>query len=448
MKTKNQSSLPSKYWLIIVIVICVILMGVERITGGNGPISFIANYTVIPMQKGIGYVGRYMSDLSDNFETLQDMKKENKKLQSKVDDLTIDNTRLRQDQYELERLRELYKLDENYSDYKKIGAHVISNSGSNWFSDFTIDKGSKDGIKKNCNVLAGSGLVGIVTEVGPHYARVRSIIDDESNISAMLLSTSDTCVVRGDLKQMENGRIRFEKLANNDNKIEVGEQVVTSHVSDRFLQGLFIGYVSDVKVDSNNLTRSGYITPVVDFSKLHEVLVITTTKSELIKQEYISGNRLELTFDMPLGEIVIDFYDKLKSISKGYASFDYHLHDFRESRLVKLDILLNGESVDALSTLTHADNAVTFGRRMCEKLKELIPRQQFDIAIQAAIGAKIIARETIKAVRKDVTAKCYGGDISRKRKLLEKQKKGKKRMKQIGSVEVPQKAFLAVLKLD
>ena len=214
MKTKNQSSLPSKYWLIIVIVICVILMGVERITGGNGPISFVANYTVIPMQKGIGYVGRYMNDLSDNFETLQDMKKENRKLQSKVDDLTIDNTRLRQDQYELERLRELYKLDENYSDYKKVGAHVISNNGSNWFSDFTIDKGKKDGIKKNCNVLAGSGLVGIVTEVGPHYARVRSIIDDESNISAMLLSTSDTCVVRGDLKQMENGRIRFEKLAN------------------------------------------------------------------------------------------------------------------------------------------------------------------------------------------------------------------------------------------
>ena len=171
-------------------------------------------------------------------------------------------------------------------------------------------------------------------------------------------------------------------------------------------------------------------------------------RGELVKQEFISGNRVELIFDMPLGEIVIDFYDKLKSISKGYASFDYHIHDFRESKLVKLDILLNGESVDALSTLTHVDNSVSFGRRMCEKLKELIPRQQFDIAIQAAIGAKIIARETIKAVRKDVTAKCYGGDISRKRKLLEKQKKGKKRMKQIGSVEVPQKAFLAVLKLD
>lgn len=171
-------------------------------------------------------------------------------------------------------------------------------------------------------------------------------------------------------------------------------------------------------------------------------------RGELIKQEYVSGNRVELHFYIPLGEIVIDFYDKLKSISKGYASFDYHIDSFRPSKLAKLDILLNGEPVDALSTLTHNDNAVAFGRRMCEKLKELIPRQQFDIAIQAAIGSKIIARETIKCVRKDVTAKCYGGDVSRKRKLLEKQKKGKKRMKQIGNVEVPQKAFLAVLKLD
>lgn len=201
-----------------------------------------------------------------------------------------------------------------------------------------------------------------------------------------------------------------------------------------------IDHIEEPYIRATVITTAEFIGPIMT--------LCLGKRGELVKQEYISGNRMEITFDMPLGEIVIDFYDKLKSISKGYASFDYHLHDFRESKLVKLDILLNGESVDALSTLTHVDNAVTFGRRMCEKLKELIPRQQFDIAIQAAIGAKIIARETIKAVRKDVTAKCYGGDISRKRKLLEKQKKGKKRMKQIGSVEVPQKAFLAVLKLD
>ncbi len=201
-----------------------------------------------------------------------------------------------------------------------------------------------------------------------------------------------------------------------------------------------IDHIEEPYIRASVITTSEFIGPIMT--------LCLGKRGELVKQEYISGNRMELIFDMPLGEIVIDFYDKLKSISKGYASFDYHIHDFRESKLVKLDILLNGESVDALSTLTHVDNAVTFGRRMCEKLKELIPRQQFDIAVQAAIGAKIIARETIKAVRKDVTAKCYGGDISRKRKLLEKQKKGKKRMKQIGSVEVPQKAFLAVLKLD
>ncbi len=201
-----------------------------------------------------------------------------------------------------------------------------------------------------------------------------------------------------------------------------------------------IDHIEEPYIRSSIITTTDFIGPIMT--------LCLGKRGELIKQEFISGNRVELTFDIPLGEIVIDFYDKLKSISKGYASFDYHLHDFRDSKLVKLDMLLNGESVDALSTLTHADNAVAFGRKMCEKLKELIPRQQFDIAVQAAIGAKIIARETIKAVRKDVTAKCYGGDVSRKRKLLEKQKAGKKRMKQIGSVQVPQKAFLAVLKLD
>ena len=201
-----------------------------------------------------------------------------------------------------------------------------------------------------------------------------------------------------------------------------------------------IDHIEEPYIRASVITTSAYIGPIMT--------LCLGKRGELVKQEYISGDRMELLFDMPLGEIVIDFYDKLKSISKGYASFDWHTNGFRPSNLVKLDILLNGEQVDALSTLTHRDNAVDFGRRMCETLKELLPRQQFDIAIQAAIGAKIIARETVKQVRKDVLAKCYGGDVSRKRKLLEKQKRGKKRMKQIGNVEVPQKAFLAVLKLD
>ena len=201
-----------------------------------------------------------------------------------------------------------------------------------------------------------------------------------------------------------------------------------------------IDHIEEPYIRATIITAAEYIGPIMK--------LCLDKRGELINQEYVSGNRVELHFMIPLGEIVIDFYDKLKSISKGYASFDYHIDSFRPSKLAKLDILLNAEPVDALSTLTHESNAVNFGRRMCEKLKELIPRQQFDIAIQAAIGAKIVARETVKQVRKDVTAKCYGGDVSRKRKLLEKQKQGKKRMKQVGNVQVPQKAFLAVLKLD
>ncbi len=201
-----------------------------------------------------------------------------------------------------------------------------------------------------------------------------------------------------------------------------------------------IDHIEEPYIRASVITDATYIGPIM--------ALCLGKRGELAKQEYISGGRVELQYLMPLGEIVIDFYDKLKSISKGYASFDYHQAGFRQSKLVKLDILLNGEPVDALSTLTHVSNAESLGRRMCEKLKELLPRQQFDIAIQAAIGGKIIARETVKQVRKDVLAKCYGGDVSRKRKLLEKQKRGKKRMKQIGNVSVPQKAFLAVLKLD
>ena len=201
-----------------------------------------------------------------------------------------------------------------------------------------------------------------------------------------------------------------------------------------------IDKIEEPYIRAQVISRSDYYGPIMK--------LCLDKRGILINQHYLTADRLELTYEMPLSEIVFDFYDKLKSISKGYASFDYHVIGFREAKLVKLDILLNGDPADALSTLIHADHAYDFGRKMCEKLKELIPRQQFDIAIQAAVGAKIIARETVKAVRKDVTAKCYGGDISRKRKLLEKQKQGKKRMRQIGTVEVPQSAFMAVLKLD
>ena len=220
------------------------------------------------------------------------------------------------------------------------------------------------------------------------------------------------------------------------NKGEVIEMHNPSDMPDASL----LDFVEEPYIRAQVITPATFIGPIMT--------LCLDRRGVLINQQYIAGNRMEMVFEMPLGEIVFDFYDKLKSISKGYASFDYYQIGYKPGKLIKLDILLNGESVDALSALIHFDNAYDFGRRICEKLKELIPRQQFDIAIQAAIGAKVIARETIKQVRKDVTAKCYGGDISRKRKLLEKQKKGKKRMKQIGNVEVPQKAFLAVLKID
>lgn len=287
MKTKNQTSLPNKYWLWILAGICMLLMLLSVVTGGksDSPFRAIANYTIVPMQKGINRTGTFLSDLAENFETMDTLKEENQKLQEQVDNLTIEVGLLQQDKRELERLQELYKLDQDYSDYEKVGAHVIFNSGNNWFNNFTIDKGSNDGIRVDMNVMAGTGLVGIVTEVGPNWATVRSIIDDHSNVSGMMLSTSDTCMVRGDLTLMNDGKIRFEQLANNDNEIEVGEHVVTSHISDKYVQGILIGYVSEVTVDKNNLTRSGYITPAVDFSNLQEVLVITTTKEDMINKK-------------------------------------------------------------------------------------------------------------------------------------------------------------------
>lgn len=286
MKKQNKSSLSNKYWVLILCLICIVLMGLSLLSEKvGGPLRFIAGYTVVPMQKGINTVGVWLSDLTDNFETLEELKAENKTLKEQVDALTLERNSLQQQQSELERLQELYKLDQNYSDYEKVGARVIANNGSNWFNSFTIDKGSNDGIKVDMNVIAGSGLVGIVTDVGPNWAEVRSIIDDESKISAMMLSTSDNCIVNGDLKLMNDGRIRFERLPNTGKEIAVGEYVVTSAISSRYVQGILIGYVDSIEEDANNLTCSGYLTPAVDFQHLQEVLVILTTKQDLTGKE-------------------------------------------------------------------------------------------------------------------------------------------------------------------
>lgn len=285
MKKNNQTLLESKYWLLTLSVVCVILMGLSFVTDSvNGPLRTVANYTVVPMQNGINTIGMWMNDLTQNFETLQEFRAENEALQEKVDDLTVKNNMLQQEKHELDRLRELYKLDQKYSDYEKVGAHVTATDSGNWFNSFIIDKGENDGIAVDMNVMAGEGLVGIITEVGPNWARVRSIIDDESYVSALVLSTSDKCMVNGDLTLMQDGKIRFEQLPNNDSVIEKGEQIVTSHISSKYLQGILIGYISEIKVDSNNLTRSGYIIPAVDFQHLQEVLVITTTKSQLMEE--------------------------------------------------------------------------------------------------------------------------------------------------------------------
>ena len=282
MKKKNQTSAANSYLLLGLSLFCILMMVLSSFSDKvSGPFKVFANYTVIPLQQGINQIGGWLGDMSDNFETLQQLRTENEKLQEQIDTLTTENSNLQEERYELERLRELYQLDQNYSDYEKTAAHVIGKDSGNWFSTFTIDKGSDDGIAVDMNVMAGSGLVGIVVDVGPSWAKVRSIIDDSSNVSGMVLSTSDRCIVSGDLSLIDEGQIRFEQMENNENQVSVGDQIVTSYISDKYLQGILIGYVSEVTVDSNNLTRSGYITPAVNFKDLQEVLVITTTKAEL-----------------------------------------------------------------------------------------------------------------------------------------------------------------------
>ena len=282
MKKKNQMSHTNRYILLGLSIFCVLMMVLSSFSDKvGGPFKTVANVTVIPLQQGMNQIGGWIGDMKDNFSTMKQLKSENKKLREQVDALTTENNYLQEERYEFERLQELYKLDQNYAEYEKTAAHVIGKDAGNWFGTFTIDKGSKDGIEVNMNVLAGSGLVGIVTDVGPTWAKVRSIIDDSSNISAMAISTSDTCIVSGDMALMGTGQIAFSQMENNDNVVAVGDQIVTSYISDKYLQGILIGSVSEVNVDSNNLTRSGYITPAVDFKNIQEVLVITTTKAEL-----------------------------------------------------------------------------------------------------------------------------------------------------------------------
>ena len=282
MKKKNHISHTNRYILIGLSAFCILMMLLSSFSDRvSGPFKALANVTVIPLQQGINQIGGWMGDMKDNFSTLKQLQAENEKLQEQVDALTTENNYLQEERYEYERLQELYNLDQNYADYEKTAAHVIGKDPGNWFSTFTIDKGSNDGIAVDMNVLAGSGLVGIVTEVGPTWAKVRSIIDDSNNVSGMVLSTSDTCIVSGNLSLMSTGQIAFDQMENNDNVVSVGDQIVTSYISDKYLQGILIGSVSEINVDSNNLTRSGYITPAVDFRNIQEVLVITTTKAEL-----------------------------------------------------------------------------------------------------------------------------------------------------------------------
>ncbi|HIY64549.1 MAG TPA: rod shape-determining protein MreC [Candidatus Mediterraneibacter stercoripullorum] len=282
MKRKNQTSVINRYILLGLTVFCILMMVLSSFSDRvSGPFRAIANVTVIPLQQGINYIGSWLGDMTDNFDTMEELRAENEQLREQVDSLTTENNYLQGERSELEQLQELYQLDQNYADYEKTAANVIGKDAGNWFSTFTIDKGSNDGIAVDMNVMAQTGLVGIVTEVGPTWATVRSIIDDSSNVSGMVLSTSDRCIVSGDLSLMSDGQMRFEQMENNENVVNIGDQIVTSYISDKYLQGILIGTVSEINVDSNNLTRSGYITPAVDFKNIQQVLVITTTKAEL-----------------------------------------------------------------------------------------------------------------------------------------------------------------------
>ena len=281
-RKKERFKLPVKYWVLFLTAICVSLMCLTFLTDFKfNMANVVVGYTLVPFQNGLSRIGGYLTDKAELMDQISDLIAENEALQQQVDELTIENTTLMQDKYELTTLRELYALDQQYSDYDKIGARIIMGGSSNWFDSFVINKGENDGIHTDMNVMAGSGLVGRVVETGPNWAQVIAIIDDTSNVSATVLSSSDNLIVNGDLETMENGYIRFSQLVDSDDQVVVGDKVVTSDISDRYQPGILIGYISYIEEDSNNLTKSGYITPAVDFEHLSEVLVITELKQTI-----------------------------------------------------------------------------------------------------------------------------------------------------------------------
>ena len=280
IKRKGEKfTIPSKYLLLILTILCCILMVITFTTNlFRGPLNALAGYIVVPFQEGITNVAGWMGDRTDELEQLREVLKINQELQDKVDALTIENTKLQQEKYELNYLRELFELYDNYEQYEKTGARVIARESGNWYHSFTINKGYDDGLRLDNNVLAGGGLVGRITNIGPNWATVTSIIDDDANVSGMILATSDNLIVSGDLQLMSTGNIRFQQLVDSNNIVVAGDKVVTSMISDKYLPGILIGYISSIEKDSNNLTKSGYLTPVVDFEHIEEVLVILENK--------------------------------------------------------------------------------------------------------------------------------------------------------------------------
>ncbi|MBP3488145.1 MAG: rod shape-determining protein MreC [Roseburia sp.] len=280
MKRKPKFVLPPKYILMILTGVCIVAMLLSfTLNISGGPLNTVAGYVFVPMQRGINTVGGWITEKTDNLKNLSEVMAENEALKNQVDKLTAELNTVNLEQYELENLRELFELDQKYPSYEKVAANVIGKSSTNWFSYFTIDKGSDDGIEVDMNVIAGSGLVGIVTDVGPNYAKVTSIINDTTKVSGMVTTTSDNLIVSGSLQNMnENMTIEFSNLNDSDNEVAVGDPVVTSYISDQYQQGILIGYISSLTTDSNNLTKSGTITPAVDFEHIEEVLVILNKK--------------------------------------------------------------------------------------------------------------------------------------------------------------------------